>query len=298
MELLKLVEITLSNHRDVISKVLRLSHSEIYEKVQLFITENTLQWRKERPAINYADPICRLAYIYMNVPIHSYLIEHCLKAVANEIEATFQEANDEDVNICAIGGGPGSELIGLTSYLIKQDHARQYHLDFLLIDFVKEWDESWHSLKKSIDDYQRSLFHERVKWRIAVNRSFIPINALERKDFEGFSIRLAGIKLYFFSYVFSELRHNIPAFTNTLSFIVELSLPGTLFFFLDRDQAAVKRKLKQITNDLDLQIKGEIPRLSGSVDLDLRALRDWHLNIERLPRRSYKSFFILAQKGR
>ena len=246
MDLLGLIEVTLSNNRDSISKVLQLSHEQIYERVQLFITQNTIQWREERPLINYSDPICRLAYIYMNVPIHSFLIEHCLNHSSSHLKEVFQRNDNHDINLCAIGGGPGSELIGLSSYLIGQSESKQHHLDFLLIDFVKEWDESWHSLKRSVDDYQRSKIMERSKWPVAVNRSFIPINALVRKDFEGFSIRLGGINLFFLSYVFSELKHDVPAFKDTLSFIIGLAQPGTFFFFLDRDQAEIKRTLNWV----------------------------------------------------
>jgi hypothetical protein len=296
MELLKVVEITLSNNRDVISRALGLSNEEVYKRVAAYIEHNSDQWQEHRPNINYADPICRLAYIYMNVPIHSYLIEHCLEQVSITINEVLDKEFGQEINICAVGGGPGSELVGLTSFLFKAKKSKKYHLDFLLVDLIKEWDESWHTLKQSINDYQRSIEIERSRWPVIINRSFIPLNALSKKDFEGFPIRLNGINLYFFSYVFSELRYDVEAFQKTFSYISSMSKSGTLFFFIDRSQTEVKNGLENLLHHAGLKILHEVPHLSGSVNFQLDLLKEWYLNLERLPRRTYKAFFVLAVK--
>lgn len=294
MDFLKLIEASLSRNRDAIGRLLNLDNQEVYNRVQRYIKVNTQQWREEVPKIDYSNPICRLAYIYMNVPMHAYLIEQILADCSTDLSRLFQ--TDQTINVCCLGGGPGSELIGFTSYLMKYKRGQQFDIDFLLIDLIKEWDEYWHSLKSTVDEYQRLQFGSRKTWPVNISRSFIPLDSLKLDDFTNFPLRLAGINMFIFSYLISEVKSEIENFFRVLDYLKSITSDTTLFLFIDRDQKEISNTLKLHLLAKDFKILKEKAHLRGKADFLLNDLGDWYVKLESLPRRNYQAFFQLAAK--
>lgn len=296
MEVIKLIEASLSRNRDTIARVFDLETEDIYAQVQQYIHRNTLQWRQEKPVIDYSNPICRLAYIYMNVPIHAFLIEDILHQCEKHLTGLYTD-EDKTINVCCLGGGPGSELIGFCAYLLKNRTSQQFNVDFLLIDLVKEWDEYWHSLKQTFDEYQQRTYGKKKNWPVTVHRSFIPLNSLNVSEFKNFSIRLAGINLFIFSYIVSELKSEMEKFFEVFDYLAKLSESGTFFLFIDRDQSEISQQLKTRLQVTNFTILEQEKHLHGSVDFALNELGEWYLKMESLPRRKYQAFFQLAVKN-
>src|SRR5438270_13015883 len=104
----------LSQVRDEICRLHQITPVEAFKRTERFINENSQQWRLETPNINYADPFCRIAYLYMNVSVHSRLLELAFEGF-EPLKALVQAkaAAGDELRVCALGGGPGSELLGL-----------------------------------------------------------------------------------------------------------------------------------------------------------------------------------------
>ena len=97
---------------------------------------------KRKAAIDYTDAARRFAYLYKYVACHSNLVFTRILG-SKELQALF---NKNEVQVACIGGGPGSELLGILKYCIDKDISPL--LKCLLFDGEIAWGESW----EDIDD--------------------------------------------------------------------------------------------------------------------------------------------------
>lgn len=182
----------LSQTCDVICQQGNLSRAQAFEKAESFIRDNSERWRLPDPGIKYEDPFCRMAYLYMNVAIHAVLVERALETFS-PIKQMIREkiAKGDELKVCALGGGPGSELLGLTRFIENFGFTNgTSSIDFILVDRIKEWDESWHSLKQGVDEQLRSQYGtSKNRWPVIISRSFLPLDVTSPKDFRDFAVR-------------------------------------------------------------------------------------------------------------
>ena len=118
MDILSTIQLTLSNTLDEVCSVYGITRPQAFDKVQSFISRNSEEWKNPKPDINYSDPFCRLAYIYMNVPVHSHLIERAFFSNPELWKSIGDKSkNQEDLNIWAIVGGPGQNFLVSARFL-------------------------------------------------------------------------------------------------------------------------------------------------------------------------------------
>ena len=116
------------------------------------------QYRTGRkPRIDYTDPICRLAYMYSYVASRAGLISYIFEW-DDELKNHLHTISNKQgrIQICAFGGGPGTELLGLASWAEKSDFNTFFDLDFLLLDREQHWSDSWYPLKYQLDNYLKT----------------------------------------------------------------------------------------------------------------------------------------------
>lgn len=298
MDILSTIQLTLSNTLDEVCSVYGITRPQAFDKVQSFISRNSEEWKNPKPDINYSDPFCRLAYIYMNVPVHSHLIERAFFSNPELWKSIGDKSkNQEDLNICAIGGGPGAELLGVCSFFSHREFSiRPIIADFVLVDRVTEWDESWHSLKLAID-YQVSKAYgrDRLQWPFLINRSFLPLDLTDPDSFSNFAVRFKGLDIIIASYVVSELKEEIESFCNVISVLSEFSDSGCFLLFIDRNDPDTRDSVKHLVEEGELLRTVKKQKLRGEMDADFDDLGEWFLNIKRLPRQNWLSFMHLAQ---
>lgn len=92
---------------------------------------------------NYADPVTRFAYVYVYVTSHANSVYQLIRK-SSALRALFKK---DQVNITCIGGGPGSDFLGILKYIFK-DGTKVPRLKLSLFDKEPFWSESW----SDIDD--------------------------------------------------------------------------------------------------------------------------------------------------
>jgi hypothetical protein len=98
------------------------------------------------PPINYAPPEMRFAYVRSYVPAHAdfaYQILH-----STEIMKGFKKA--KTLTVTCIGGGPGSEIIGLLQFLLGEDDYAVERITMYLLDREAAWGDSWSDLSEKL----------------------------------------------------------------------------------------------------------------------------------------------------
>jgi hypothetical protein len=87
---------------------------------------------------NYVDPVTRFAYIYVYVTSHANVVYQLIVRYA-PLRKLFER---EVVNVTCIGGGPGSDFLGILKYILK--HVKKTpRLKLSLFDREPAWSECW-----------------------------------------------------------------------------------------------------------------------------------------------------------
>jgi hypothetical protein len=298
MEYLDILQATLTETCDIICEEYDLDRQEVFDKTEIFIKKNSAKWRQSDPDIDYEDPFCRMAYIYMNVAIHAHLIKQALSSFPRTTELIRDRiGSGEALRVCALGGGPGSELLGLVDFIeeLKPAGAPVY-LDFVLVDRVKEWDESWHALKQGIDNRLRAQYgSNRGRWPILISRSFLSLDAANLDDFRSFSTRFSDTDLYILSYLVSEMQASVTHLASVLEFLTARSDPGSLVLFIDRNQRAVREVVGTLIDQNDGLASLGLSKERGRLIIDLTELGEWYIHIPSVPRQKWLTFFALGE---
>jgi len=293
------LQTVLSQTRDVICSSQGLSKEEAFTRTEEFIRDNSERWRLPNPQINYEDPFCRMAYLYMNVAVHAGLVEKGISQFGEKFEPFLRLKAEmgEELHVCAIGGGPGSELLGVVRYIENLKLKKPVFLDFLLIDKIKEWDESWHALKQGVDLQLKETYgQDRHEWATLISKSFLPLDATKSSDFEHFATRFNSINLFMFCYMVSEIKENFANFSKVINLLVTRASPGAFFLFIDRDEKIVRETVDKLIEEYPLLKKVAHHKERGVLEDNPEDLGEWYINIPSLPRQKWITFFTLAVK--
>lgn len=100
--------------------------------------------------VNYKDPATRFAYVYKYVPAHADYIVQILKILRSERDEPIFPM--DDLRISCVGGGPGSDLIGVLKYLDSRgDREPVKSVMAYLLDKEQAWADTWTELNVPLD---------------------------------------------------------------------------------------------------------------------------------------------------
>lgn len=100
--------------------------------------------KADRVPIDYASPISRFAYIYKYTVAHADYIKQLIQnhKVLGDLFA------GEALSVACLGGGPGSDLLGILKYMIQ--NQRGSALTCYLFDRERAWGDSWSEVAKPL----------------------------------------------------------------------------------------------------------------------------------------------------
>jgi hypothetical protein len=88
--------------------------SEVLAKIRELIDSTAYEHRKDEPDIQYENALCRLGYLHRHGTANASLFEFVLRD-SGELRSIVRHSIGQRLNMCAVGGGPGTELLGLAS---------------------------------------------------------------------------------------------------------------------------------------------------------------------------------------
>lgn len=169
--------------------------------------------------INYSDPTTRFAYIYAYVTSHSNLV--C--SIIEQTPVLGDLFDNPKVKVACIGGGPGSDFLGIIKYLMK--NKKSPTIKFQLCDREKSWAESWSDVDDKVED---------LEFRIST--SYLPLDVTKPDDWKShrkyFQSDLFTM-VYFMSEVFSLRDSANEYFAN----LFNQAKTGSLFLFIDNNSS-------------------------------------------------------------
>lgn len=99
-----------------------------------------------RVPVDYEDPVTRFAYVYSYVAAHSAYVKQRLLS-CNELRHKLKASTA--LRVTCVGGGPGSEMLGLLQACISVN--RKDPLSVWLLDREESWSETWGEIDSRLE---------------------------------------------------------------------------------------------------------------------------------------------------
>jgi SAM-dependent methyltransferase len=100
---------------------------------------------KDSSSIDYSDAVKRFAYIYKYTVAHADYIMQIIKGNKDLRELLEKKS----IEVACLGGGPGSDLLGILKYLIRKQ-AQGLSLKCYIFDKERAWGDSWSDVASSL----------------------------------------------------------------------------------------------------------------------------------------------------
>jgi hypothetical protein len=225
----KLVKMVLDDLYGLIEKKHKTSaDAKIRERLKSLSNEYTGLADGTRTPIDYSDPVTRFAYVYSYVAAHSAYVK--LKLLGCDEVRTLLKSTDK-VRVSCIGGGPGSELIGLLQASTALNRVSS--LSVWLLDGEESWSETW----SEVDERLEADFKLTSNSRQADVTSYKNFDNLEK----AFSSDLF-ILSFFLSEIYSFRDNAIPF----MSKMVESMHKGAMVLYIDNSSDSFTKYAESI----------------------------------------------------
>lgn len=228
--------------------------NDIKEAIKYLRGEYRNLWKENN--ITYSHPITRFAYIYTYVTSHANLVSTLIEN-HDYLGKLFDQPR---VNVACIGGGPGSDFLGILKYLMV--NYKTPTVKFQLCDKEKTWAESWCDVDDKIDPEFR------------ISTSYLPLNVTDPDDWKAHNKYFQSdlfTMIYFMSEIYSLKDLANEYFANLFS----QAKRGSLFLFVDNnnpkfygwfDELANKHSINTINSNVG---KMSLPFHEDKNDLDI-----------------------------
>jgi hypothetical protein len=101
--------------------------------------------------VDYRNPVTRFAYVYKYVASHANLVYQIIKT-SPDLRALLSAT---ELDVACIGGGPGSDLLGMFKYL--EEKKQPVTLGCAIFDAETAWGETWFDVLKHLHSEVRVL---------------------------------------------------------------------------------------------------------------------------------------------
>ena len=172
-----------------------------------------------RVPVDYADPVTRFAYVYSYVAAHSAYVKQRL---LNCEELRQHLKGNAPLRVTCVGGGPGSEMLGLLQACISE--KRKGPLSVWLLDREESWSETWGEIDA------------RLEADFKLSSNFRQIDVTTYKNFDNLQKAFSSeifIMSFFLSEIFSFRDQAKPFFDR----LVDDMQQGSMVLYIDNSSS-------------------------------------------------------------
>jgi len=169
---------------------------------------------------DFSHPVSRFAYVYTYVPAHAHWV-HELISWSPEAAAVFDL---DKVRIACIGGGPGSDLVGILKFLDERAGAVPKKIFCEIVDGCEQWKHTWADIGFVLD-LPGSL-----------NTDYV-IHRVGQPDLWSRPHQFAKADILTLSFFVSEIAHLGNAAWEYLEQLLGIAKPGALLLFNDNNDS-------------------------------------------------------------
>ena len=228
---------------------------------------------------DFSRPEIRHAYIFRYTTAHADMICQAINK-SSDLTALF---NEKKVIVSCIGGGPGSDMLGIVKYILRKPDKP--NLKIYLIDKEIAWSNSW----GSVDEYVSSEF--------MCSKDFLTVDVTDPSTY----IKLpkhARADLFTFSFFLSEIYRHQEKSNLYFDWLIDKAKPGALLLFIDFRHDNNKSWISEIAERNDLEVLEEEDERAFRLDFseEKAELQDLMELYGEGPRLKGDIVFLLLQK--
>ena len=259
------------------------------------IDSTSAEHLKDIPAINYSDPLCRLGYLYMHTAANATVFEWIIRQ-ANGLGRWVEVRAGDRLSICSVGGGPGTEMLGLVKFF-ETASALPRRIDFTVLDAVPQWFETWNLLAREAETYLAARAAALGVSPPVVNPRFVPLDAMDASSFSPYASAFDEVDIVVVNYLLSENKTRLADFHKALMAMVQRSRSTTVFLFLDRqeqkDDGKFQKEVLWVVQNSGLNYLANLT-WNRAIDRDERAA-NLGAYLSKFPRHPRVKFFVETQ---
>lgn len=164
--------------------------------------------------VNYSEFATKFAYIYRYVTCHANIVYQVIESSA-EIRSLFEL---DRVNVTCVGGGPGSDFLGIIKYLLLRE--KKPFLRCSLFDKEQSWSECWNDVDEKLD----------TQFRISTNFEPFDVTRTETWAEKGKYLKADLFTMIYFMSEVHSIKETAEAFFSNL---FENAKKNSLFLYID-----------------------------------------------------------------
>ncbi|WP_152555249.1 hypothetical protein [Desulfonatronum thiodismutans] len=233
---------------------LGISVSDVYQMILAEAARNQQEWFSNGvPNLNYQCQDCRLAYLYIVASSNANTFKHVLETNADLNTYVMNLArNNKNIKICALGGGPGTELLAMTKFFHEQRLGYCVSVDFQLLDKVQEWANSWYGIRNTINCTLQSIYGvDRNGWPILPSGNFITCDVTNPGSLMNTG-NIWGQDVYVINFLLSEVFNDDPGVRIFIKEIASMAPVGSRFVFIERKGSMWASRIQKIAAEANL----------------------------------------------
>ena len=229
--------------------------------------------------INYSNPVTRFAYIYKYVTSHASYVYSLIQ----ETEDLISIFDNEKEDVACIGGGPGSDFLGILKYLML--HDKKPNIKFHLCDKEKTWSESWNDVERKVD----------LEFRIS--STYLSLDLTSAEDWGPHKKHLQQSDLFTMIYFVSEVYAQKDKASAYFECLFEEAKIGALFLFVDNNSQEFYSWFDDMASRYNVDIiKGDQKRMNPPSSEDKEALGEYLSKFDHKPKLSSNVAYRVGRK--
>ena len=260
------------------------------------------------PKIPFESLVYRSAYLYEYAPANALAVEAVLNDDAEDQGLISGLLTSKlPISLCCLGGGPGSEILGVAKWLVRQQLGAT-QLEVVITDKCLEWRYQWKSVRDTLNtNFSAGSSISAQRRRLVVPKGFVKVDVVDPKSAQ-LPPLVHGYDLYVVSYVVSHIytSEGLSRFRQFMQSVIESARQGSKFLFMDRggeqrQDGGVnwQESVRYLLSCPGIDISGPVRLVSKSPGdhreqkADLGVLYE-HLGLE--PRLSWDIFWMVGTK--
>lgn len=174
--------------------------------------------RTNREPVDYSKTTTQIAYVYRALPAHADWLYKSLSRASLRVTQAIPRGT---VKVACIGGGPGSDLLGVAKFALAQ-RLRDRRFRFYVLDRQAAW---WRSRGELVSTFEREL---------RITETFQELDLSAGEPWTPDSEYLAA-DIFTLSFVLSEVWSfdHSGSVTNYLNHLIDSAKPGAIFCYVD-----------------------------------------------------------------
>jgi hypothetical protein len=168
--------------------------------------------------LDYSHPCRRFAYIYKYTTSHANIVYGKI----NEHKVLREVFDRERLTISCIGGGPGSDFLGIMKYCLRAE--KSVELKCQILDRDPAWSESW----SDVDDKVKSTFR--------ISTSHQPVDVADPTSWKKFSKHF-NADFFTLIYFVSEVYAVRDRASDYFAALMASMKPGALLLYVDNNDS-------------------------------------------------------------